>query len=109
MKAGNIPLANKLRAFLGELLEHGKLDSDELTILFDEVIVGEDSPRADTVIEGARILMMDYLKRKIMTSDEMQIVVDQAITLTRASGGNLSAVACSFSIVTSEYSGYTIN
>ena len=27
--------------------------------------------------------MADYLKRKIMTSDEMQAVVDQAITLTR--------------------------
>ena len=27
MKARNIPLANKLRAFLGNILEHGKLDS----------------------------------------------------------------------------------
>ncbi|MBI3633230.1 MAG: hypothetical protein HY226_02980 [Candidatus Vogelbacteria bacterium] len=113
MKAGNVRLAIKLRTLLTDMILRDRLTSDELTIIFNEAILGDNSPHGDTLINDAKALMLSYLSRKIMSSDEMQTVVDQAVNLSKAGVGLNEDASVSLSGLTTMekmgYIGFTIN
>ena len=95
MKAKHVGLAIKLRTFLGEIVELGKMDYRELSDLFDEVLMEDFSLKKDVLIHDTKVLMATLIHDGIMPKDEMQLLIDEVVNLYQAKerAGLISASA----------------
>lgn len=79
----SVSLVCKLEALLGDILALDRMNYQELSNLFDEVILDDSSIKENSLVNGAKVIMATMIKEKILSKDQMQVIVDKVMNISQ--------------------------